>query len=396
MLLPAFSSLMILPSASDFRFLKGSNIAALFILYFMRKKRLHIALTAFLFIGSGINIFGQAPEGYGLVWSDEFNDARTPEGKPAMRPDKGDWWYETGGSGWGNNELQYYVTGTTFYNDTLAAISDGTLKIKALKKKYYGMEYVSIRMNTTKSWTYGYFETRAKLPGGKGVWPAFWMMPKNFQSWPLDGEIDIMEYVGYDPNVVHASVHTEAYNHKIGTQKTSTQKISNAETEFHTYGLEWTETRIRGYVDGLLYFTFSNDGTGNKKTWPFYAPFYLKLNLAIGGNWGGAMGVDTQIFPATFEVDYVRVYQQGVPNKQVKKDASLSANFNNVSNRLLVNVAAQGMHHLLVADIQGRIIKEIVTRDSTIEIDCSSWANGIYLLTSNSNNKKECLKFLKY
>lgn len=362
----------------------------------MQKNRLYIILLTFLMLGSGIKMLGQAPEGYGLVWSDEFNDARTPEGKPALRPDKGEWWYETGGNGWGNNELQYYVAGTTFYNDTLAAISDGTLKIKALKKKYYGMEYVSIRMNTTKSWTYGYFETRAKLPGGKGVWPAFWMMPKNFQSWPLDGEIDIMEYVGYDPNVVHASVHTEAYNHKIGTQKTSTQKISNAETEFHTYGLEWTETRIRGYVDGLLYFTFSNDGTGNKKTWPFNAPFYLKLNLAIGGNWGGVMGVDTQIFPSTYEVDYVRVYQQGVPNKQVKKEASISANFNNVSNRLLVNVAAQGMHHLLVTDVQGRIIKEVFTGDSTVEIDCSTWAKGIYLLTSNSNNQKECLKFLKY
>jgi beta-glucanase (GH16 family) len=386
---------MISPSASDFRFVKGSNFAALFILTFMQKNGFYIVLFTVLMVGSGIKMFGQVPDGYGLVWADEFNDARTPEGKPALRPDKGEWWYETGGNGWGNNELQYYVAGTTFYNDTLAAISDGTLKIKALKKKYYGMEYVSIRMNTSNSWTYGYFEARAKLPGGKGVWPAFWMMPKNFQSWPLDGEIDIMEYVGYDPNVVHASVHTEAYNHKIGTQKTSTLKISNAETEFHVYGLEWTETRIRGFVDGELYFTFSNDGTGNKKTWPFNAPFYLKLNLAIGGDWGGAMGVDTQIFPSTYEIDYVRVYQQGVAIKQVKEEAPITVNFNNVSNRLLVNVADQELHHLLVTDIQGRIITDFFTKDSTVEIDCSTWAKGIYLLSANSRNKHGNWKFLK-
>ena len=356
-------------------FVKGSNFAALFILTFMQKNRFCIVLFTVLMFGSGIKILGQAPDGYGLVWSDEFNDARTPEGKPALRPDKGEWWYETGGNGWGNSELQYYVAGTTFYNDTLAAISDGTLKIKALKKKYYGMEYVSIRMNTSKSWTYGYFETRAKLPGGKGVWPAFWMMPKNFQSWPLDGEIDIMEYVGYDPNVVHASVHTEAYNHKIGTQKTSTLKISNAETEFHVYGLDWTETRIRGYVDGVLYFTFSNDGTGNKKTWPFNAPFYLKLNLAIGGSWGGVMGVDTQIFPSTYEIDYVRVFQQGVAIKKVKEEilsgeAHCLANLNlQGAQSALIEALAKTGKPLVTVVIAGRpltIGKEVELSNSVL------------------------------
>jgi len=361
----------------------------------MSKKRFKIGLLIVLMGSVNLKMQAQLPDGYGLVWTDEFNDSRTPEGKPVLRPDKGEWWYETGGSGWGNNELQYYVAGTTFYNDTLAAISDGTLKIKAIKQKYYGMEYVSIRMNTSNSWTYGYFETRAKLPGGKGVWPAFWMLPKNFQSWPLDGEIDIMEYVGYDPDVVHASVHTEAYNHKIGTQKTSTKKIVNAETEFHVYGLDWTETRIRGYVDGELYFTFSNDGTGNKKTWPFNAPFYLKLNLAIGGDWGGAMGIDTQIFPSTYEIDYVRVYQKGVTLNQVKDEKPFIANFNNVSNLLLVSVAEQMIHHLLVTDMQGRVLKDFSTTDAVSEIDCSNWAKGIYLLSANSGKRHGNWKFIK-
>lgn len=242
-------------------------------------------------------------DGYKLVWFDEFN---TPV--PAM-PQETAWRYETGGNGWGNNELQFYVAGK-HEADTLAYISDGTLKIKALEKAEGGKKYVSVRMNTRKSWLYGYFEARAKLPGKRGTWPAFWMMPVNFKSWPLDGEIDIMEYVGYRPNIVQSSIHTKAYNHVAHTEKTATQEIKNAETEFHVYGLEWTPDYITGYVDGQPYFTFKNDGKGNKETWPFNAPFYLKLNLAIGGNWGGSKGIDPAVCPAVYEIDYVRVYQK--------------------------------------------------------------------------------------
>ncbi|WP_321519254.1 family 16 glycosylhydrolase [uncultured Bacteroides sp.] len=363
----------------------------------MQKSKLRIVLLIVILGSFHLKAQAQVPAGYGLVWADEFNDSRAADGKPALRPDKGDWWYETGGGGWGNNELQYYVPGITeFYNDSLAAISDGTLKIKAIKRKYYGMEYASVRMNTSNSWTYGYFETRAKLPGGKGVWPAFWMLPKNFQSWPLDGEIDIMEYVGYDPNVVHATIHTQAYNHVIGTQKTSTKTILNAETEFHVYGLEWTETRIRAYVDGELYFTFSNDGTGNKNTWPFNVPFYLKLNLAIGGNWGGVMGVDTQIFPSTYEVDYVRVYQKNTALSEVKEENLFDANFNNVSNLLRVSFKEQGVYHLFVTDMQGRALTDLSTTNTTSEIDCSSWAKGFYLLSANNGKRLSTQKFVKY
>ena len=186
-------------------------------------------------------------------------------------------------------------------------MSNGTLKIIAKK---VGTEVLSIRMNSRESWKYGYFEARLRMPTGKGTWPAFWMLPKNFQSWPLDGEIDIMEYVGYQPNVVHATVHTQAYNHSIGTQKGTSRTIQNAETEFHVYALEWTAEKITGYVDGYAYFTFLNDNQNNKATWPFNVPFYLKLNLAWGGNWGGAQGIDPNALPATYEIDYVRVYQK--------------------------------------------------------------------------------------
>lgn len=246
-----------------------------------------------------------APLGYSLVWQDEFNDSRLSNGKPAI-PNTDNWWYETGGGGWGNNELQTYIPAINGI-DTCAVISDGTLKIIAKK---VGKEIFSIRMNTTKNWTYGYFEARLKLPVGKGTWPAFWMMPQKFTAWPLDGEIDIMEHVGYRPNYVSSSIHCQAYYHSIGTQKTGEQYVTTSQTEFHVYALEWTPDYIEGFVDGKSHFKFLNDKQGNKNTWPFNAPFYLKLNLAWGGDWGGAMGVDESFLPAIYEVDYVRVFQK--------------------------------------------------------------------------------------
>lgn len=245
------------------------------------------------------------PTNYTLVWQDEFDALPLNGGRPAM-PDMTRWSYETGNHGWGNNEIQNYVAGTHGI-DTCAVVANGTLKIIAKKR---GDQVISIRMNTNESWTYGYFEARLKLPQGKGTWPAFWMLPKDFKHWPADGEIDIMEEVGYRPNWTSSAIHCTAYNHSIGTQKTGEQYIATAESDFHVYALEWTDDRIEGFVDGKSHFIFRNDKTGNKNTWPFDKPFYLKLNLAWGGNWGGAEGVDESKLPATYEVDYVRVYQK--------------------------------------------------------------------------------------
>lgn len=240
------------------------------------------------------------PAGYRLVWSDEFNEAGE------TLPDASKWWYETGDGGWGNSELQDYVSGS-YGGEMLAKISGGTLKITA---KEIGGKVRSIRMNTAEGWTYGYFEARLKLCTGKGTWPAFWMMPVNYTAWPGDGEIDIMEEVGYHPNYVSSSIHCNAYNHVKGTQKTNEIQIPTAQTEFHTYAVEWTEEYLRFLFDGQEHFRFSNDGKGNRDTWPFDAPFYLKLNLAWGGSWGGAMGVDASCLPAVYEVDYVRVFKK--------------------------------------------------------------------------------------
>jgi hypothetical protein len=245
------------------------------------------------------------PAGYSLVWQDEFNESRPAAGKAAL-PNTSKWWYETGAGGWGNNELQNYIAAVNG-KDTCAMILDGTLKIIARKS---GSQVLSVRMNSTQSWKYGYFEARMKLPAGKGTWPAFWMLPKNFKAWPDDGEIDIMEEVGYRPNYVSSSIHCKAYYHSIGTQKTAETYVATAQSDFHVYAVEWTADYVKGYADGKLYFEFRNDGKNNKETWPFYDPFYMKLNLAWGGNWGGAQGVDESFLPAAYEIDYVRVYQK--------------------------------------------------------------------------------------
>ena len=237
------------------------------------------------------------PEGYTLVWNDEFD-------APGL-PSSFNWWYETGAGGWGNNELQTYVAGS--YNGVeVASISDGTLKIKAQK---IGSKVYSVRMNSQRSWTNGWFEARIKVTDVPGSLPMFWMMPKNFGSWPDDGEIDIMEYAvstqGKDK--VASTIHTQAYNYVIGTPKTHVQKVSNAAGEFHVYACEWTWDGIYFYIDGQLHLSFKNDHKNDYNTWPFDNPFYIKLNLAWGGSMGGATN-DSNL-PAVLEVDYVRVFQ---------------------------------------------------------------------------------------
>ncbi len=243
------------------------------------------------------------PAGYSLVWQDEFNDPSI------IMPDTKLWWYETAEPGWVNNELQTYVAGRK--GDIITAdVSNGTLKIRAIKE---GDRVYSARVNTNEGWTYGYFEARLKLPKGKGTWPAFWMMPTTWSGWPAGGEIDIMEHVGCVPTEVSSSIHCQAYYHAIGTQKTAAKKIKTVMDEFHTYALEWTPEYIKTYVDGVQLFYYNPDDYPkgrNADTWPFNKPFQLKLNLAWGGDWGGMYGVDESCLPATYEIDYVRVFQK--------------------------------------------------------------------------------------
>jgi beta-glucanase (GH16 family) len=247
----------------------------------------------------GIVETGQPPQGVPikrgqLIWSDEFNYLGAPNSN--------DWNQELGGHGWGNNELQYY-------SDKNAQVYNGLLTIESKKENLNNMRYTSTRLVSKKKFKYGIIEYRAKLPKGRGTWPAFWLLAsKRPLNWPGDGEIDIMEHVGYDPNIVHATIHTTKYNHMIGTQKFNKVKINNVFDEFHTYSLDWNANRLRFYIDDVEIFTYTKENNANQDSWPFDNEMNIIINTAIGGNWGGVQGVDDSVFPAVHVVDYVRHY----------------------------------------------------------------------------------------
>jgi beta-glucanase (GH16 family) len=235
-----------------------------------------------------------------LIWSDEFNYSGLP--------DSTKWNYDVGGDGWGNNELEYY----TSRRAQNAHVEGGNLVIELRKEKWENKDYTSARLITKgkEDWKFGKIEVRAKLPRGLGTWPAIWMLgSKTPLKWPDDGEIDIMEHVGFDPGVIHASAHCKKYNHIIHTQKTAVTTVSDCMDKFHVYGLEWDSASMKIFVDGQEYFRFVNEHTGYE-AWPFSQPMYLLLNVAFGGNWGAAKGIDDSNLPQKMLIDYVRVYQK--------------------------------------------------------------------------------------
>ena len=257
-----------------------------------------LLLTAFI---SSCNT--KLTDSFELVWNDEFDYKGLP--------DASKWSYDTIGNdwGWGNRELQYY----TFEEQNNAFVSDGTLKITALKNAIGKFDYSSSRLITKHKgdWLYGRFEIKAKLPDGRGLWPAIWMLPSDWEygGWPKSGEIDIMENVGFDPDTIVASVHTSSYNHRLGTHKNYKTALSNNRSKFHVYAIEWDESSIKFFIDNKFYFTFKKEAD-NPNVWPFDKRFHILLNVAVGGDWGGKFGIDDTCFPATMEIDYVRVYQK--------------------------------------------------------------------------------------
>jgi len=240
-------------------------------------------------------------EGYVLRWEDTF------DADGAVN--SAEWNVVNKGGGFGNQELQFYTN-----RAENSWVSDGTLKIKAMAESYQGNQYTSAKLETKKEWLYGKFSVRSRIPGtARGTWPAHWMMPRDseYGIWPKSGELDIMEHLGYDPDVVHATVHTQAYNHLIGTERGS--KTNTTVTDWHTYTMEWTPNITRFALDGEVYHVFRNSMDGNTDEWPFDKAFYLILNMAVGGTWGGAQGVDAAAFQTAegqvLEVDWVRVEQ---------------------------------------------------------------------------------------
>jgi beta-glucanase (GH16 family) len=242
------------------------------------------------------------PAGYSLVWADEFE-------QPGL-PDATRWVHDTGMNkvGWHNREKQYY-SGPRLEN---AAVQDGRLVITARREDlsaqadWGGQAYSSARLITAgrRDWTYGFFEVRAKLPCGKGTWPAIWMLGSQ-GGWPAGGELDILEQVGSNPNRVFSTVHTSAGSGGNGQGAATT--LADPCSAFHNYQMHWTAQQIRFGIDGVVHFTYRNPGTGTA-AWPFDRPQFMILNIAIGGDLGGP--VDDNIFPVTLQVEHVRVFQK--------------------------------------------------------------------------------------
>lgn len=232
-----------------------------------------------------------------LVWADEFDYTGKPD------PEK--WGYDTGDHGWGNQELQNYTD-----SETNAYVQNGKLTIRAVK---HNGNWTSARLVTKGKgdWLYGRIEVKAKLPEGKGTWPAIWMLPTDWEygGWPASGEIDIMEHVGYDFGNVHGTIHTAAFNHSIGTQLGKSVFVEDVSSKFHVYAVEWTPDTLTWFINDEAYYKIDNPGRSFKE-WPFDKRFHLILNIAIGGTWGGAQGVDPGLEECTMEVEYVRVYQK--------------------------------------------------------------------------------------
>lgn len=235
-----------------------------------------------------------------LTWSDEFDGTSI---------NTNNWKFETGATGWGNNELQNYTNGDN------AEVVDGKLIItaKKLDDNTQVGSYTSSRIISEgkQEFLYGRIEIRAKLPSGRGIWPAIWMLGSNFRTvgWPECGEMDIMEYVGYEPNVIHSTVHTpDGY---AANGDGSSKTLETCEEEFHIYGLLWTEKELVFYTDSPDNITHTYaPAIKTADNWPFDKSQYFILNVAVGGDWGGAQGIDNSIFPQAMEIDYVRVYQE--------------------------------------------------------------------------------------
>jgi beta-glucanase (GH16 family) len=245
-------------------------------------------------------------QSYQLVWSDEFN------GPDGSAPDASKWAIQTGGDGWGNHELEYYTA-----RPKNAQVSGGNLVITAVKEDYTGPDgvtqhYTSSRMQTKGlfSQTYGRFEARIKIPKGQGMWPAFWMLGTDIDTnpWPACGEIDIMENIGKEPTISHGSLHGPGYapGNVTASYTLPTGALSD---DYHLYAVEWEAQQVRFYVDSTLYATFAPSNLPSGSPWEFNKPFFLLLNLAVGGDWPGPPDNTTQL-PQQMLVDYVRVYQK--------------------------------------------------------------------------------------
>lgn len=328
----------------------------------------------------------ELPGTFQLVWADEF------DALDGTSPDPSKWTYEigNGSNGWGNNELEYYTNRTEN-----VFIRNECLIIKAVKEKYDLYNYTSARLITKNKgdWKYGRIEARIRLPQGRGTWPAFWMMPTKsvYGNWPNSGEIDIMEYVGFDPDHVYGTVHRKEGSGNNGSGNTA--NISGENGEFQVVRIDWEPGYIRWFLNDQLFHTYYNLGSGNAQ-WPFDQEFYCILNFAVGGNWGGAQGVDNNIWPQEFQIDYVRVYQKqenvSIPPLQNKSlfVPSLSKDELKINSSLFPLFVS-----IYSLTGQKRTASKITSENSSISV--SDLPQGVYIITVSDGNHSYSQKFIK-
>ena len=317
-----------------------------------------------------LSIFAQ---GWELVWADSFD---TYSGLV----DSSKWSYQVGAGGWGNNESEYY----TDHRLENCRVENGTLILEARRDFWQNNEYTSARIRTAGKgdWLYGRFEVRAKLPYGGGTWPAIWMMPTDdeYGGWPRSGEIDIMEHVGHDPGVIHFSAHCLKYYWRIGTEKTATTRVDDFATSFHVYAMEWGPDTIRGYLDTLHYFTALNEHSG-WQAWPFDKRFHFILNIALGGDWGGA--IDNSIFPQQMVIDYVKAYAWN-PNaaaRSIKPIASRPGySCRLIHNSLEMTMPSQANYSVRLCGLNGRVAVLWNCTGISCILSPASLARGTYIL----------------
>jgi beta-glucanase (GH16 family) len=324
-------------------------------------------------------------QNWGLAWSDEFNGSGI---------DAANWKFETGGGGWGNNELEYYTN-----RSENALINSGNLLIIARKESFSGSNYTSARIKTQglKHWTYGKIEARIKLPATQGIWPAFWTLGESIATdgWPKCGEIDILEHINKAP-AINGTIHWDNNGHAQYGGDTVCDVL-----KYHVYGIEWDNKVIKWTLDGKKY-KEANIANGINGTSEFHQPFFLLLNIAVGGSWPGNPD-GTSVFPDTMFIDYVRVYQvvTGVnPTPENTFSATVFPNPASGNSQLQMNVPENGMYTLRLFNTCGQLVAQqsvnaLKDQSEYVDLHTEHLPNGLYQLLIERNGLTYGLKLIK-
>ena len=326
-----------------------------------------------------LTLQSHAQESWKLIWNDEFDYNGAP--------DNSKWSFDTEGNNWnwGNDEQQNY-TPEEMKN---AWVENGNLIIEARKESYrwYGDEetknYTSARLRTYRKadWCYCKIEVRALLPQGKGMWPAIWLLPTDevYGGWPQSGELDIMENVGFDPNRIHCNIHTEAYNHKNGTNKGNSVNVSLPYENWHVYRIEWDAESVNYYVDDTHVFTFQNEHR-TWKEWPFDQKFHLLLNIAVGGSWGGEQGIDDWKLPQRMLVDYVRVYEKSGMSTMDDEKANIVSVYPTLAEETIYVSGLSSSKKIQIISTQGIVVMEAFADADNYVLNVDGLMQGKYFV----------------